>query len=829
MRLAVALILSCSLSPAFAQLAKTDIAGPVGSDDFGRHVHVLANGNIVVSDPTFDAPGPIVDVGAVYLYTPTGTLISTLTGSQAGDQVGVGGSNGSIVELANGHFVVVSPLWDNGAAFNAGAVTWVNGHTGLNGTVSAANSIVGSQPNDRVGAFGTVALTNGHYVVRSDDWNNGSISKAGAATWGNGQGGTVGPVSAANSLVGSSTDDQVGFQGIVALANGHYVVGSLRWDNGSTQNAGAATWGNGETGTSGTISASNSLIGLTPGDAVGGQIEALANGHYAVITPFWDNGADADTGAVRWCDGASGCVGVLTAANALIGSHANDRIGNYGARTLASGHFVLRSPFWFDNRGAATWISGDGPTVGAVSAANSLVGSQVDDQVAGDCLIALANDHYVVCSSGWDNGATANVGAVTWGNGATGTSGVVSSANSLIGANPDDRVGYVTGCAAKALSNGHYVVCSPAWDHGAIADVGAVTWVNGQSATSAVVSTTNSLVGSTLSDGVGRQVLALDNGHYIVMSPMWDYVPSGWLNAGAITWRNGSLNSSGVVDFANSRYGLTTDNRIGSQGGFSLPGGKYVVLSPFWDTTTPAERGAATWGDGAAVSNGLIGAANSLVGTRANDNVGNEDGADVDNQRFLFGYYLIKTTSYDGAVNVNTGAVTIGKPDGTTVGEINSSHSLIGDDVTGPGGLDVAHNGIGLLAAVGQSRVNRVTLLRPGTATSVTLVSATPDPSAGGQEVTVSVLVVANPAPVNGSVRIMANSGDAQCTDPSPTVVNATTMSYSCSLTFTTPGSRQLRAEFLGSATHAYSVSAPEPHTVVVDPVFKDGFETSPP
>ena len=94
MRPVAVLILSCGLSPAFAQLAMTQIAGPAGSDDFGRHVHVLANGNIVVSDPTFDAPG-LVDVGAVYLYSPTGTLISTLTGSQAGDQIGVGGSNGS--------------------------------------------------------------------------------------------------------------------------------------------------------------------------------------------------------------------------------------------------------------------------------------------------------------------------------------------------------------------------------------------------------------------------------------------------------------------------------------------------------------------------------------------------------------------------------------------------------------------------------------------------------------------------------------------------------------------------------------------------------------
>ncbi|MEO7539109.1 MAG: hypothetical protein ABIV21_03730, partial [Pyrinomonadaceae bacterium] len=76
----------------FAQAAaasQTDVVGPVGSGAFGSTVTALQNGNIVVTDPLYDAPGPVVDVGAVYLYNGvTGELISTLTGSQAGDQVG---------------------------------------------------------------------------------------------------------------------------------------------------------------------------------------------------------------------------------------------------------------------------------------------------------------------------------------------------------------------------------------------------------------------------------------------------------------------------------------------------------------------------------------------------------------------------------------------------------------------------------------------------------------------------------------------------------------------------------------------------------------------
>src|SRR5689334_3263548 len=112
--------------------AQTDIAGPPGSASFGAVVKVLPNGNFVV----VDTYGPVSGVGSVYLYSAKGTLISTLTGSSANDGVG----NGGVYPVAGGNFVVASPSWNNGAAMRAGAVTWVNGSTGLNGVVSTANS-----------------------------------------------------------------------------------------------------------------------------------------------------------------------------------------------------------------------------------------------------------------------------------------------------------------------------------------------------------------------------------------------------------------------------------------------------------------------------------------------------------------------------------------------------------------------------------------------------------------------------------------------------------------------------------------------------------------
>lgn len=221
-------------------------------------------------------PGPVADVGAVYLLDgATLAIISTLTGSVASDQVG----NGGIRVLTNGNFVVMSSGWDDGALVNVGAVTWCSGTTGLNGVVSAANSLVGSTTSDFIGSV--TALTNGNYVVNSLNWDNGAAVNAGAVTCCNGLGGTVGVVSPANSLVGSTTDDRVPAS-LTALSNGNYVVLSPRWDNAGIVDAGAAILGNGNGGTVGPISVTNSLVGTSALDRTGARFqEAL------FLRPLW--------------------------------------------------------------------------------------------------------------------------------------------------------------------------------------------------------------------------------------------------------------------------------------------------------------------------------------------------------------------------------------------------------------------------------------------------------------------------------------------------------------------------------------------------------------
>ncbi len=184
---------------------------PSADNGFGDTVVALSTGNVVITAPYDDAGG--TDAGAVYLFNgATGALISTLTGSSDNDVVGIDG----VTELTNGNFVVISSEWANGTATEAGAVTFGNGTTGVSGVVSAANSLVGSTTDDYVGfndngISAVTALSNGNYVVASFNWDNGTIVDAGAVTFGNGTTGVSGVITSSNSLVGSTENDNVGF------------------------------------------------------------------------------------------------------------------------------------------------------------------------------------------------------------------------------------------------------------------------------------------------------------------------------------------------------------------------------------------------------------------------------------------------------------------------------------------------------------------------------------------------------------------------------------------------------------------------------------------
>jgi filamentous hemagglutinin family protein len=625
----------------FAQYQLIDPLQGAVVNQFGASVIQLQGSGKTVVTAHGSTIGGQANAGAVYLYdTVTGALVSSLTGSTAGDYVGF-----NATALSNGSYVVRTHIWNG----NRGAVTWGSGTTGVSGVVSSANSLVGSSANDGIGNVGVWALSNGNYLVHSNNWDGGK----GAVTWANGATGLVGTVSSSNSLVGSAAGDNVGNETITELSNGNYVVRTSMWDGGK----GAVTWGSGTAGRTGVVSSSNSLVGAVAGDYAGNfGVIALSNGNYVVNSANWGT----NKGAVTLGNGTTGTAGTISASNSLIGtvtgpSGSGDRVGIGGVKALTNGNYVVASYNWSGDKGAATWRSGTDTTGAVVSASNSLVGSVTNDQIAAgvDSIMALSNGNYVVRSYNW-NGTR---GAVTWGNGTTGIVGAVSASNSLVGLAASDYVG-ITGLTV--LNNGHYVVRSNSWDGGK----GAVTWGNGATGgTVGAVSASNSLVGSTTTDQVGGSgVTALSNGNYVVASAAWDG------GKGAATWGDGATGATvGAVSSSNSLVGTATTDRVGNGGATALSNGNYVVRSSSWD----GNRGAATWGNGTTGATvGAVSSSNSLVGTATTDRVGSTGITALSN-----GNYVVRSDRWGS----NVGAVTWGNgATGATVGAVSSSNSLVG-------------------------------------------------------------------------------------------------------------------------------------------------------
>ena len=418
--------------------SSNSLLGGASGDAVGNGgIVALGNGNYVVISNSWGAgSGAVTWADGSHRLTDPITSTNSLVGN-AGDRVGLDG----VVVLSNHNYVVRSSSWGTGK----GAVTWGNGNAGVAGVVGQGNSLVGSLGSDAVGASGITALGNGNYVVRSNTWNN----SRGAVSWGEGGNGrTKGIVDASNSVVGSHDGDLVGSNGITVLTNNNYLVSSNNW-NGAV---GAVTWGNGSLGTAGVVDATNSLVGTQVGDTLGsGGVLALRNGNYVVRSPNWN----VNRGAVTWGNGNTGTFGEVSATNSLIGSAAGDLVGSNFTIALSNGNYVIGSTNWNSSKGAVTWGDGTRAITGLVSADNSLVGSVSGDSLgATNNTYALDDGNYVVTSPTWSG----NRGAATWGSGTQGVAGVVSMTNSLVG---NAAGAYVGVAGVKSLGQGNYLLSSP--------------------------------------------------------------------------------------------------------------------------------------------------------------------------------------------------------------------------------------------------------------------------------------------------------------------------------------------------------------------------------
>ena len=156
-------------------------------------VTVLTNGNYVVDSSVLGqhrcGRG---DVGRRELRCPRSDQRRRTASSEPPplDHVGVDG----VTALSpNSNYVVGSGDWDNGAAADAGAVTWGDGAAGVP-QVQSARATAWSAPQPATSsettrsASGVTPLTNGNYVVVSPVWSNGGSAEVGAVTWASGTG-----------------------------------------------------------------------------------------------------------------------------------------------------------------------------------------------------------------------------------------------------------------------------------------------------------------------------------------------------------------------------------------------------------------------------------------------------------------------------------------------------------------------------------------------------------------------------------------------------------------------------------------------------------------
>ncbi len=649
---------------------------PSDGNLFGNQVVLLRTGNVVITSPGADING-ISNCGAVYLFNgKTRELISTLYGTTIDDSVGservtalnngnyvvcsvnwdydtqsdIGavtwcdgtkGINGPIsidnslvgifydpdsdrnivYALKNGNYVVCAPFWHINWIVSLGAVSWCDGSKGKSGMISSSNSLVGENMGDLIGIYGITELSNGNFVVSSPFYSSSSIVHCGAVTWCSGTEETIGTVNFSNSLIGSSNNDLVGYEKIVALENGNYIVCTNQWDNGDSIDVGAVTWCDGSKGFSAEVNKNNSLIGTSSNDLIGFLAYPLKNGNYVVASRFWNNNENDDAGAVTWGDGEKGTIGEVSISNSLIGTISHDGVGR-NITVLTNGNYVVCSTSWNKTIGAITWCDGTKQMSGAVSIENSLVGTRRQDLVGCGGTAALYNGNYVVISTNWNNihFQEFGPGAVTWCDGAIGRSGEINNTNSLLGSSELDAVGIG---GISVLPNSNYIISSYKWNNGDIVEAGAVTLCDGTNGTFGEVSIENSIVGSSDYDNVGiGGATALSNGNYVINSYNWNL--GSIQKAGAVTWCKGENLSVGNVTSTNSLVGSIDSNKVGYDGIIPLPNGNYLVTS-YQFTSNLIDRNAfVTWGNGTTGTNGTVNITNSVVWTSYGSFFGND-------------------------------------------------------------------------------------------------------------------------------------------------------------------------------------------------------------
>jgi hypothetical protein len=338
-----------------------------------------------------------------------------------------------------------------------------------------------------------------------------------------------------------------------------------------------------------------------------------------------------------------------------------------------------------------------------------------------------------------------------------GITGAVTVTNSLVSHEPGPQgTGYAS---ITALTNGNYVVDSPYWLNGSIIQAGAVTWGNGTTGLTGEVTVTNSLAGSQLGDEVGiASVTALTNGDYGVASSAW--ANGGSAAAGAFTWADSPTGITGVVTAANSLVGSQAGDQVSNANTLALANGNFAELSATWHNGGLATAGAVTLGDDLAGLTGLISSTNSVLGGVAGGGLSLTYDYDDRNDQLVVGRPAENLVTLFPAPGIEIFGNGLRIPPGATEALSTDGTDFgsvpLGSAVTHT--FSISNSSLGMLTLTGTPRV---ILTGPAGADFSVVVSPT-TPIAGNTSTTFQVRFRPTVTPARDvTVTITSNDGDA--------------------------------------------------------------------
>ncbi|KAJ4457268.1 putative phospholipase D [Paratrimastix pyriformis] len=593
-------------------------------------------------------------------------------------------------------------------------------------------------------------------IVQSNRWNGGRGALIMSPAPGLRRGELT--VSAENAAVGNTPSGTFG-QKFYYLSNGDLLIMYMdygrRWDPGCCR-PGAPLLGP-RRGLHRVSNSSNSLVGGVSSSRIGWHsipewvpdLTELPDGSYLLRSPqYYADAASSMAGAVTWCAGGVGCTGILNGnhSTSLVGSHANDQVGNY-LRVFSDGTYVVSSPAWYSNRGFVAVGNSTHPVAGVVSAANSLLGASAGDKVgylmesqmfrSNPNMHFLENGTFVVVSYVGAHvffnprAGIVPVGAIDETNalltGALGVFVYLPVSQTFVIANTGNN-GYAhsysgatgAGCLGSAAQRRQFDVPNQR-KRDIITRVTVMVVPRGNGVGGAKgewnIADVAQLRG-TAAQPLSSSVLALTNGNYVLYGSSLHDPANSRTYVGFAMLCTGAAGCPSSITSATALVGGASNDRVSHLGVLALPDGGYVVGSP-------GKTGSVTYCP-ASGCQGVLSATNSLVGL----------GGVLTQNAFTLratpaGGFVVGCPTCPRSGMTNAGIVARCGPQGAgCLGQTASpTNSLSGDAANTKMGfsLKLSHNGSLIIAAPGYASTKGAVFWYPATEEVV----GQPDPAKG--------------------------------------------------------------------------------------------------